>query len=384
MNSRRLSRTGFTLVELLVVIAIIGVMVGLLLPAVQAAREAARRMSCGNNMKQLGLGMQNYSAAFGFFPVDLGGTWLKPAIPNPLTASNSGQLSAFVGLLPYIEQQAIWEVISNPLQVSLPGVTPVVIVQAFGPTPNTSTSAQYPPWAMQVNTYRCPSDPVIPITKAATNYGACWGDASSQVANHGGSNKRGVFFPAYYPGLNPKNYGGRRMRDIEDGTSNTIAMGEIALDAGGREIIGAVVQELNSANNNPVIKNCTANIDPARPRYYLNPLPVATYTLLPDVCHGGDWANGLPKNTGFLTMHPPNGPSCIGGNETNAVTTATSRHQGGVHVLMVDASVRFVTDSVDAGNQSLSDNTNVSSKKSRYGIWGAAGSVRGGETDPLP
>ncbi len=100
----RIRRSGFTLVELLVVIAIIGVMVGLLLPAVQAAREAARRMSCSNNMKQLGLGLHNYHAAFNSFPAGVRGG----------NAGGGGSqevwgLSFFYGILPFIEQNALYE-----------------------------------------------------------------------------------------------------------------------------------------------------------------------------------------------------------------------------------------------------------------------------------
>ncbi len=102
---------GFTLVELLVVIAIIGVMVGLLLPAVQAAREAARRMSCGNNFKQIGLGLHNYHAAYDRFPMGSGGTGTDA---SAATTTNQRRLSAFVALLPFVEQQALWEQISNP------------------------------------------------------------------------------------------------------------------------------------------------------------------------------------------------------------------------------------------------------------------------------
>ena len=114
--SRFYKRSAFTLVELLVVIAIIGVLVGLLLPAVQAAREAARRMSCSNNFKQLGLALHKYHSAYKRLPMQAGGT--KQSLPSPNIAppgSNRLNLSWLVGLAPFIEQQALWEQISRPL-----------------------------------------------------------------------------------------------------------------------------------------------------------------------------------------------------------------------------------------------------------------------------
>ncbi|MFG0289434.1 MAG: DUF1559 domain-containing protein, partial [Rhodopirellula sp. JB044] len=112
-SARRVSH-GFTLVELLVVIAIIGVLVGLLLPAVQAAREAARRMSCSNNLKQLGLAVHNYHSAYNKMPMHGGGTWQDgAAVGSNLT--NRMDLSIWVGLTPFFEQQALWEQVVNPL-----------------------------------------------------------------------------------------------------------------------------------------------------------------------------------------------------------------------------------------------------------------------------
>ncbi len=137
MNVSMSPKRGFTLVELLVVIAIIGVMVGLLLPAVQAAREAARRMQCSNNMKQLGLGMHNYHAAYNTFAAGMDGT-----LGNGRRANQN-----LVGILPFVEQQALWEQISNPLA----GVAPM------GNNPGTDAPT-YTPWATQISNYRCPSD----------------------------------------------------------------------------------------------------------------------------------------------------------------------------------------------------------------------------------
>ncbi len=138
-------KRGFTLVELLVVIAIIGILVGLLLPAVQAAREAARRMSCSNNFKQVGLAIHNYHSAYKQLPGHMAGTRPNP-LPGiwfqPSDNSNHMMLSFLVGLTPFMEQQALWEDISNPNSVDLanPGTTRNPPWPKMGPTPTMETN----------------------------------------------------------------------------------------------------------------------------------------------------------------------------------------------------------------------------------------------------
>ena len=138
---KRNTRNAFTLVELLVVIAIIGVLVGLLLPAVQAAREAARRMSCSNNFKQIGLAVHNYHSAYKELPRQGAGTGQDIAsghYANDSQIANNQSLSYIVGILPFMEQQALWEEIANPSTFDLrnPGTQRVPAWPAMGPTPS--------------------------------------------------------------------------------------------------------------------------------------------------------------------------------------------------------------------------------------------------------
>ena len=179
------AKSGFTLVELLVVIAIIGVLVGLLLPAVQAAREAARRMSCSNNFKQIGLGIHNYHAAFKQLPTHGTGTTVRTNGGNndPITGNNGRGLSFLVGITPFIEQQALWEEISNPFQPTEgTNLNPPDAFPAMGPNPHKGLGShalhQYDPWLTEIPTFRCPSDPGVGLpAHGRTNYAAALGDA---------------------------------------------------------------------------------------------------------------------------------------------------------------------------------------------------------------
>ena len=184
------------LVELLVVIAIIGVLVGLLLPAVQAAREAARRMSCSNNFKQIGLGIQNYHSSFNQLPTNGTGTKQEVSMANATFQSTRLFASWMVGLLPFIEQQALWEQISNPSTLVTAGQTlPAEVNGAWpsmGPCPWVTT---YVPWVTQVQAYRCPSDPsgaLGPGQLGTSNYACSVGDANDRGHN-GGINDYGYW-----------------------------------------------------------------------------------------------------------------------------------------------------------------------------------------------
>jgi prepilin-type N-terminal cleavage/methylation domain-containing protein/prepilin-type processing-associated H-X9-DG protein len=368
MCPRRVVRVGFTLVELLVVIAIIGVMVGLLLPAVQAAREAARRMSCGNNVKQIALGIHNYHAAYGQMPMQCGGTFQDAGGQN-----NFRMLSFLVPLLPFVEQQPLWETISTR-QGNFP---------AMGPQP---WNLSYAPWRTNVSTFRCPSDPTPPAPGGAgcTNYGACLGDGILHTGI-GGIHENGTILEptatVHLRGIfKPRR--STRFSDCLDGTSNTILIGERVVDSGLREIIGQpLIIESAVHLMDPAHETCTGPtvIDPSRPRFYTASAPLYDHWWR----RGHGWAFGLAFYSSINTVRPPNRESCqfASWERGDGTYTASSRHQGGCHVAFTDGSVRFISNSIDAGNQRVG--IMVAGMESPYGVWGALGTAAGGEVRQL-
>jgi len=246
MRSLDRTRQGFTLVELLVVIAIIGVMVGLLLPAVQAAREAARRMQCSNNMKQLGLALHNFHDTFKKLPPGILAPvpTPPPGAPAPGTGFGDHQwVGAMAYLLPYIEQQAIYEQLNSSIDIGVdrfPNSTPAPTT-GLPIVPYTSTAGSWAAAQNKVATYECPSAnpynnqrtfactytlgttltgwlwgaPMLELGR--TNYAPCAGGIGQAHDNEGWARFKGGFWPRSKNGL----------QNVIDGTSNTIAFGEI-------------------------------------------------------------------------------------------------------------------------------------------------------------
>lgn len=398
MNTER--RVGFTLVELLVVIAIIGVLVGLLLPAVQAAREAARRMSCSNNLKQLGLGFLNYHSAYKQLPVERGGTYrfgnnIQARTPVPRGAAYGGNnfhnLSALVPILPFIEQQALWEQISNPYAVKEPASAVGLFFAPMGPQVAMSLANhgqfQYDPWLTEIPTYRCPSDPGVGFpAQGRTNYGVNMGDSiqyqntgwvqqtgrvNRVVAGRARKTCRGMFIPR----------SATRIRDVLDGMSNTLMAAEMNTDLGDRSITTQAVRAPGILDC-PML--CGRDRDPTRMQFWRPDAPLVANV---EVQRGFKWANGMCVNTGITTIIPPNLPICSNGNNTYTIGIygPSSRHPGGVHALMGDGSVTFITDSIEAGfcgdGNVKWNGTGIQAPGSRspYGLWGSLGTRASGE-----
>ncbi len=370
--SQSRERAGFTLVELLVVIAIIGILVGLLLPAVQAAREAARRMQCSNNLKQLALAALNYESSYKRFASRQAGSG---AIR---TQRQRMRMSGFARMLPYLEQTALY---------------------------NNIESNQRSPWdgwfannGQQLSFLQCPSDPGSGRTRDPNNraargtvsYAFCAGDNYARSAWTDQAERDNTSLSYQKPKITTRGIYGRhdytKMGAITDGTSNTLAFAErrVPTDQQGRGMVAWSAGALDAYV--PLL---------CRSLWSGNGYGGAGYVRFnADTQAGFRWADGAAFFHAFTTILPPNTAVCLvgdsdrwqatGGHYGPGIWTATSEHTGGVQCAMADGSVHFISDNIDTGNLGIVAPSENSGVVSPYGVWGALGTKSAGEVAQLP
>jgi prepilin-type N-terminal cleavage/methylation domain-containing protein/prepilin-type processing-associated H-X9-DG protein len=357
MEPHRRTPRGFTLIELLVVIAIIAVLIGLLLPAVQAAREAARRSQCVNNLKQLGLAVHNYESVNQ--TVVLQCTWPSGNYPSGLTSGYStggASHSWTVALLPQMEQQPMFDAFNFSNYVWTTGVA------AANYQANTTVGYS------QVGFLLCPSDGTT--TRPVNPYGT-----KNYHSNIGGP---GIILAWSGPIIPPKSWSGNvpgtvGFAALKDGLSNTALFSERLIGLPSSLLASVSISSANARRGIfPGPNGGTFNTgDPAKAMAFVQgckALPGTTKAV--NVTHIGHiWTYGYPPFQSNYYNHfgAPNALSCINANEGGtangrwSIATATSGHPGGVNVCFADGSVKFVKDTINLP------------------VWWALGTREGGE-----
>jgi prepilin-type N-terminal cleavage/methylation domain-containing protein/prepilin-type processing-associated H-X9-DG protein len=344
MDRRRVS--GFTLVELLVVIAIIGILVGLLLPAVQSAREAARRMSCSNNLKQLGLALHNYESTYKKFP--MGGTL-------------DSDFSVQARLLPFLEQSNLQNLLDFTQPAFTGGFSAKIPNPAFAPA-----------FALPLSVFLCPSDPAPSVTTVSVSGSTYSYGGNNYMASFGSGTRTNNDFRWRTDGI-VYQHSAVRIGELTDGTSNTVAFSEsvrsigpdTSLTAGttpkfpyqltlngsaglssglnsqpGVKVTGGVwggFADTNGMVSNPDLSSCWSTFSSWR---------------------GGDnaalrgrgisWAFSGALNTLTNGYTPPNSriPDIV--THWTGYFAPRSYHTGGANVVLADGSIHMLTDGIDA------------------------------------
>ena len=311
-------KRGFTLIELLVVIAIIAILIALLLPAVQQAREAARRTECKNNLKQIGLAMHNYADVYLMFP--LGGT-AKPNTPGPPGFGLDISIGAFASILPYMEQTNLKDLYVDeiPWEAQLPRtastvVKPYLCPSSVGPAVDTNpVLASYP----------------IGTQIAASHYLLSKGATQGWCLNPVQDRNVGMF------AINLVT----RFRDVSDGTSNTLCVGEGA--TGGRWQVAD-----GTAPNTAVTTNARVQQGWIAPQP--NPLAIKG---LSGTTTGGNYGTTvwkMNKNPIVETLYDDGDlGNCNSANDFTS--NFRSEHEGGSQFLLGDGSGKFISENIDQG-----------------------------------
>ena len=317
MNTRPISlKAGFTLVELLVVIAIIGLLIALLLPAVQAARESARRMNCNSNLKQFGIALQSYYDSMGHIP------GVRDTYPMAF--------SVHARLLPFCEQTPLYQTIDF---TGKQGATSTYKGWNSGP-------AQIP-----VPVFNCPSDRgLVPggngatpgVTFGGTNYVSCTGSgkSSSGVINGDYLSADGVFILASATEQGPLTFAA-----ILDGLSVTAAFSESTYGNG---------QASLSPPPTPLPKNAPMTLAIDISGSAMDPATCASTTTYTGQ-RGDRWINGGYLSTAYNHYLTPNSATfdCLNSANNYGLKGARSWHPSGVNMLLCDGSVRFVSESIN-------------------------------------
>ncbi len=341
---RRDRRAGFTLIELLVVIAIIAVLIALLLPAVQAAREASRRVSCVNNLKQIGLALHNYVSANETFPPGAFLTWN----PNSSKFIINGDFSAHVRLLAFVEQQSLY----NAANFSVSAINSVTGASINGTVTLT-----------RVQTFLCPSDtppawngtdnaPMTQNRAPGNSYFASVGSSLEFDAGQTGGPPNGIF-ALFRNGQRPTS-----LADVRDGTSNTVAFGEWRIGTGNINAITVPGDTVFVGAFPPgVTRNSPGMSMPAGGAALASwvtqcvaiaPNPANRHARTPAV--GENWSIALNNYTLGSFLQAPNAkiPNCVtaaSGVDVPGMWNQGSFHPGGSNVVLCDGSVRFLKDS---------------------------------------